>query len=74
MGFLRFAKKSCSSRGSLIDRSRMDGDAGSGDNSSICLEHHPADWPRGGRYELAFRSAKEFLESCGYEVEVDGEA
>ena len=49
-------------------------DAGSGGNSSICLEHHPSDWPRGERYELAFRGAKEFLESCGYEVEVNGEA
>jgi hypothetical protein len=49
-------------------------DAGSGGNSSICLEHHPSDWPRGEQYALAFRSAKEFLESCGYEVEVRGEA
>ena len=49
-------------------------DTGSGGNRSICLEHHPADWPRGERYLLAFRSAKEFLESCGYEVEVYGNA
>ena len=48
-------------------------DAGSGGNSWIYLEHHPSDWPRGDRYELAFRSAKECLQSCGYEVEVCGE-
>jgi hypothetical protein len=48
-------------------------DAGSKGDRSICLEHHPASWPRGPRYELAFHRAKQFLESCGYEVEIYGE-
>ena len=47
-------------------------DAGSKGDHSICLEHHPSDWPRGPRYDLAFRRAKEYLESCGYEVEIYG--
>jgi hypothetical protein len=49
-------------------------DAGADGDSSVCLEHHPLNWPRGDRYVLAFRSAKEFLESRGYKVEVYGEA
>jgi hypothetical protein len=40
--------------------------------NSLCLEHHPSDWPRGPRYDLAFRRAKEYLESCGYDVEIYG--
>ena len=48
-------------------------DLGSRDNKSLCLEHHPLDWPRGPRYDDAFQSAKGFLESCGYEVEVFGD-
>ena len=48
-------------------------DAGSKGDRSICLEHHPSSWPRGSRYDLAFQRAKEFLESCGYEVEIYGE-
>jgi len=47
-------------------------DSGSKGDRSICLEHHPADWPRGRRYDLAFRCAKEYLESCGFEVEIYG--
>jgi hypothetical protein len=47
-------------------------DAGSKGDKSVCLEHHPSDWPRGSRYDLAFRRAKEFLESCGFEVEIYG--
>lgn len=48
-------------------------DAGSKGDRSICLQHHPAGWPRKTRYELAFLRAKQFLESCGYEVEIYGE-
>ena len=49
-------------------------DNGPAGDKSICLEHHPSDWPRGDRYHLAFRRAKEYLESCGYEVEIYGNA
>jgi hypothetical protein len=45
-------------------------DSGSRGDTSICLEHHPHDWPRDGRYTAAFEAAKEFLVSCGYEVEI----
>jgi hypothetical protein len=48
-------------------------DLGSKGNKSLCLVHHPSDWPRGPRYEAAFQSAKQFLESCGYQVEIFGE-
>ena len=48
-------------------------DAGSKGDRSICLRHHPEGWPRKTRYELAFLRAKQFLESCGYEVEIYGE-
>ena len=48
-------------------------DAGAGEGNSICLEHHPASWPRGSRYEAAFESAKRFLESSGYSVEIYGQ-
>ena len=47
-------------------------DAGEKGDRSICLEHHPESFPRGPRYDLAFRRAKEYLESCGYEVEIYG--
>ena len=47
-------------------------DSGDHGDKSLCLEHHPASWPRGPRYDLAFHCAKEFLESCGYQVEVYG--
>ena len=43
-------------------------DAGSKGDRSICLEHHPCDWPRGTRYDLAFQQARQYLELCGYEV------
>ena len=45
-------------------------DAGSKGDRSICLQHHPASAPRGRRYDLAFLKAKQFLESCGYLVEI----
>ena len=45
-------------------------DVGSKGGRSICLEHHPLNWPRGLRYDRAFQRAKQFLESCGYEVEI----
>jgi hypothetical protein len=48
-------------------------DDGSKSDQSICLEHHPSDWPRGPRYDLAFQRAKEYLASCGYKVKVYGE-
>ncbi len=46
--------------------------SGPGKNS-LCLEHHPADWPRSPRYAVAFERTKQYLESCGYEVEIYGE-
>jgi hypothetical protein len=49
-------------------------DGGSKGDKSICLEHHSVDAPRSERYHLAFRRAKEFLESCGFEVEIYGNA
>jgi hypothetical protein len=48
-------------------------DAGSKGDRSVCLEHHPFVSTRGPRYDLAFRRAKEYLQSCGYEVEIYGE-
>jgi len=48
-------------------------DQGSHGDKSLCLEHHPRDWPRDQRYTEAFDSAKRFLISCGYQVEVYGE-
>lgn len=48
-------------------------DTGSSGDRSICLEHHPVSRPRGSRYDAAFQSAKRFLESCGYIVEIYGE-
>jgi hypothetical protein len=41
-------------------------------NNGVCLEHHPVGWPRGPRYDLAFKSALMYLESCGYKVEIFG--
>jgi hypothetical protein len=49
-------------------------DSGPAGDKSICLEHHPSNWPRGERYNHAFRRAKEFLESCGYDVDIYGDA
>ena len=49
-------------------------DSGSDGDKSVCLEHHSAGSPRGQRYDVAFRSAKEYLESCGYKVEIYGKA
>jgi hypothetical protein len=48
-------------------------DAGSKGDSSICLEHHPPNWPRAVNYDEAFQSARQFLEARGYEVEIHGE-
>jgi hypothetical protein len=42
-------------------------------NKWVVLEHHPADWPRGPRYDIAFQRTKQFLETCGFGVEVYGE-
>jgi hypothetical protein len=47
-------------------------DAGSSGDRSICLEHHPPGWTRGADYSAAFEAAREYLVSCGYEVEVYG--
>jgi hypothetical protein len=44
-------------------------DAGSGGAKSICLEHHSSREPRSPQYEIAFQRTKEYLESCGYQVE-----
>jgi hypothetical protein len=40
---------------------------------SLCLEHHGSSTPRTARYVLAFERTKQFLESCGYDVEIYGE-
>jgi hypothetical protein len=47
-------------------------DSGSTGDRSICLEHHPSSLPRVASYDQAFNSAKQYLESCGYEVEIHG--
>ena len=36
----------------------------------ITLEHHPKSWLREGRYDLAFRRCRQFLEACGFGVDV----
>ena len=59
----------CETPGGRID---FTVDSGSGDGS-VCLEHHPANWPRSPTYDLAFEAAKRYLESCGYQVEVHGQ-
>ena len=43
------------------------------DKNSLCLEHHAPSTPRSPRYAIAFGRTKQFLESCGYEVEIYGE-
>ena len=48
-------------------------DVGSKGNKSLCLEHHAPQMPRSPRYDIAFDRAKQYLESCGYEVEIYGE-
>jgi hypothetical protein len=58
----------CDTPGGLIEFTL---DAGPHDKS-ICLEHHPRDWPRGPTYDAAFEAARMYLVSCGYEVEVYG--
>jgi hypothetical protein len=47
-------------------------DIGSNGNKSICLEHHPRGWARSADYSAAFAAARQYLVSCGYEVEVYG--
>ena len=47
-------------------------DSGSSGDKSICLEHHPRGWARSADYPVAFEAAREYLVSCGYEVEVYG--
>jgi hypothetical protein len=49
-------------------------DGGSKGDKSVCLEHHPSTGPRDERYRIAFGRTKEFLESCGFEVEIYGRA
>jgi hypothetical protein len=48
-------------------------DSGSRGDRSICLEHHPATRTRDATYIAAFEAARQYLVSCGYEVEIDGE-
>jgi hypothetical protein len=40
----------------------------------ITLEHHAPRTPRAPQYSLAFDRVKQYLESCGFQVEVYGEA
>jgi hypothetical protein len=48
-------------------------DSGSRGDRSICLEHHPETRTRDATYIAAFEAARQYLVSCGYEVEIDGE-
>ena len=48
-------------------------DIGSKGNKSLCLEHHAPQTPRSPHYGIAFERTKQYLESCGYEVEIYGE-
>ena len=41
--------------------------------NSLCLEHHAPSTSRSPQYALAFERTKQYLESCGYEVEIYGE-
>jgi hypothetical protein len=47
-------------------------DRGPGGDKSICLEHHAPRKQSVPRYSIAFERAKEFLESCDYQVEIHG--
>ncbi len=47
-------------------------DLGQGGDKSLCLEHYLPQNQRVPRYRIAFARAKEYLESCGYSVEVYG--
>jgi hypothetical protein len=47
-------------------------DLGSGGDKSLCLEHFTPQSQRVPRYRVAFERAKEYLESCGYQVEIFG--
>jgi hypothetical protein len=42
-------------------------------NNSLVLEHHSAHPPQTYRYKTAFERTKQYLESLGYEVDVNGE-
>jgi hypothetical protein len=42
------------------------------DANVLVLEHHASDTERGPHYDGAFQHAKQFLESCGYQVELQG--
>ena len=44
-------------------------DEGSHGAKSICLEHHALQTTRPPHYDIAFQKTKEYLESCGYQVE-----
>jgi hypothetical protein len=39
---------------------------------TLVLEHHAPNTQRSPQYDAAFQSAKQFLESCGYEVDIHG--
>jgi hypothetical protein len=47
-------------------------DLGSGGGKSLCLEHWSPHNQRVPQYGLAFNRVKQYLESCGYQVEVSG--
>ena len=48
-------------------------DLGSAGNKSVSLEHYSPQTQRVPRYQVAFERTKQFLESCGYQVEVAGD-
>jgi hypothetical protein len=49
-------------------------DASEHGNGWITLEHHPESTPRSSRYNLAFDRCRQFLEACGFKVEIYGDS
>ena len=49
-------------------------DASEHGNDGITLEHHPRSMPRDSSYDLAFTRCRQFLEACGFKVEVYGDS
>jgi hypothetical protein len=52
--------------------SKFDFNCPSKHGDSICLEYHGSRATRDARYHLAFQRTKQYLDSCGYEVESYG--
>jgi hypothetical protein len=45
-------------------------DASDKGQKRIVLEHHAPEIPRGSKYNIAFERTKQYMESCGFNVEV----